>query len=226
MNLLHPTLEVSRILEKVTFRDWKWRYGKLGDGSFIQATWKGTDTETGQPVDLRGRKWYVSPHSIEDEVVKTCWMAIETALKHEAMEEFLYEGQAPFHPHHPVQSLIYCPVEHRPHLNPEPLEPKTPADTMEFPDDWTDCNCGAEGCSNKFLWCNGGFIAMSKRASNPKECLALIIHNDGKTELCKGEFKTMIKMAMDYGRYKLGGLNKNPDWKKGIKIEGASVHDF
>lgn len=114
--------DVQRIVSCVTFRDWTFHVGQMGDGAYIQVRWTGPDTDTEQEMNLRGRKWYVSYHSIPDEIVKTCWMAVETALKHEAMEEFKLNGEAPFHPHNDVFEMPLLRKVHRTQLEPEPVD--------------------------------------------------------------------------------------------------------
>ena len=97
---------VSEIVRRVTFRDFRFRVGSLGDGAFVQACFDAPCTDSGKVEEQRGRKFYVSPYAIEDEVIKTCWLAVELALRHEAMEDFKVDGVAPFHPHTSVDSLI------------------------------------------------------------------------------------------------------------------------
>ena len=114
--------KIAEVLAAVEFRDWKFLQGQMGDGSFIQASWQGEDSDTGQPCLLKGRKWYISPFSVDDEVVKTCWLAVELALRHEAMEEFHFCGRAPFHPHNDVFKLLDVQKVYRNDIVPEPIE--------------------------------------------------------------------------------------------------------
>lgn len=98
--------QLQNLLSFVTFRDWRFRSGPLGDGCFIQVEFDCADTDSGEPATMRGRKWYISPFAIADEVYKTCWIAVELALRHEAMEEFKVGGVAPFHPHTNIEYLL------------------------------------------------------------------------------------------------------------------------
>lgn len=101
------TLEdIGFLTDRIEFRDWRFRSGPLGDGYFLQVEFSAPCTETNEVSTQRGRKWYLSAHSIEDEVVKTAWLAILTALHHEAMEEFRVDGVAPFHPHTDFAALL------------------------------------------------------------------------------------------------------------------------
>jgi hypothetical protein len=51
------------------------------------------------------RKWRISRHATEREVVGTAFLAITTALEHEARESFTYKGLAIFGPHIPLEGL-------------------------------------------------------------------------------------------------------------------------
>lgn len=114
------TQQINELVSRISFRDWKFIVKPLGDGSYVQVMFQDKDTDNGQDVIIRGRKWYVSPYAIEDEVVKTCWMAVEAALKHEAMESFLVDGRAPFHPHNDSFEMAYINKVYRAENNPEP----------------------------------------------------------------------------------------------------------
>ncbi len=56
-------------------------------------------------VPMKGRKWYISPHMTESEIVQTAFLAVKTWLEHEAREMFTYKGQKVFNPHFSVGKL-------------------------------------------------------------------------------------------------------------------------
>lgn len=105
--------EVKGLVSQISFRDWRFRVEPLSDGFFVQVEFEDIDHDTKKRVLLRGRKWYVSRFAIPDEIIKTCWVAVEMALKHEAMECFLVEGKAPFHPHNDSLAMLDLPKVHR-----------------------------------------------------------------------------------------------------------------
>lgn len=73
---------------------------------FIQLTYKAPCTKTGEIMEWKGRKWYLSEHMTSDEIVKTCYAAFEAAVKHEVMEGFKIDGIVLFNPHiHYLQLL-------------------------------------------------------------------------------------------------------------------------
>jgi hypothetical protein len=53
-----------------------------------------------------GRKWLLSPHMTNSEIVTTAFKALLTAVEHELREKFTYKGQAIFDPHMDVDRLV------------------------------------------------------------------------------------------------------------------------
>ena len=54
----------------------------------------------------RGRKWNLSSHMTESEIVFTIWKAILTFTEHELREKFHYKGKRIFDPHIDVNALL------------------------------------------------------------------------------------------------------------------------
>lgn len=73
---------------------------------FVQMYYRAPCAKTGQILEWRGRKWYLSQHMTDDEIVKTCYAAFEAAVKHEVMEGFKIGGIAPFNPHVDYKQLL------------------------------------------------------------------------------------------------------------------------
>lgn len=61
---------------------------------------------TGKPLPWWGRKWMVSPHMTDGEIVQTLFKACETAMEHELREGFKYKGQPIFDPHYDIEKLV------------------------------------------------------------------------------------------------------------------------
>lgn len=72
---------------------------KVNGRIFIQITYNARCSNTGILLEWHGRKWYLSDHMTEDEIVKTCYVAFEAAVKHEVMEGFKINGITVFNPH-------------------------------------------------------------------------------------------------------------------------------
>ena len=80
--------------------------------AYIQLQYTALDSKTGTIQRWRGRKWYLSSHMTDDEVVKTVYAAFEMAVKHEVMEGFTYFGKRIFNPHASLQALYdVCETE-------------------------------------------------------------------------------------------------------------------
>jgi hypothetical protein len=61
---------------------------------------------TGEKYSWHGRKWYISHHATETEIVNTALKAVLAAEEHEAREKFKYKGVAIYDPHTDVNALI------------------------------------------------------------------------------------------------------------------------
>lgn len=66
----------------------------------------GTCNVTGKPMPWWGRKFYISPHMTDGEIVQTIFLACKVAMEHELREQFLYKGQAVFDPHYDIEKLV------------------------------------------------------------------------------------------------------------------------
>lgn len=65
---------------------------------------KGEDREEGP---WAGRKWYLSPHMTDSEVVQTAFAAVMAAMEHEVREKFRFGNASPFNPHFHVDDLAH-----------------------------------------------------------------------------------------------------------------------
>jgi hypothetical protein len=72
----------------------------------------GRDNVTGEPLAWFGRKWRLSPHMTDGEIVQTAFLAVMTALEHEAREQFTFDGVSVFDPHYDIHELVRLRKEH------------------------------------------------------------------------------------------------------------------
>lgn len=71
-----------------------------GECIFLQVECQGgIDAKTGEAWAWKGRKWYLSPHMTDSEIVQTAFKAVVTAVEHEVREAFKYKGVAVCDPH-------------------------------------------------------------------------------------------------------------------------------
>lgn len=87
---------------------WRIRRGLLDSvRPFVQIVADdGVCNKTGAPMKWYGRKWALSEHMTDGEIVQTCFLAVKTAIMHEAMEGFTYKGAMIFNPHYDIDKLV------------------------------------------------------------------------------------------------------------------------
>lgn len=83
-----------------------WEVKEDGDRLYLQVKWKGHDAITGERAFQTGRKWFLSNHMTNSEIVQTAFAAIMAVMEHETREFFKYKGKAIFCPHYDVDVLV------------------------------------------------------------------------------------------------------------------------
>jgi len=73
---------------------------------FIQITYESICQKESVVKEWHGRKWYLSRHMTVDEIIKTCYAAFESCVKHEVMEAFKVDGITLFNPHVNYEELL------------------------------------------------------------------------------------------------------------------------
>lgn len=73
---------------------------------YVQHQFWRADSMTGSYGWGKGRKWHLSPHATESEIVLTCLKAAITNAAHEVREAFEYRGARLFQPHQDVNALV------------------------------------------------------------------------------------------------------------------------
>lgn len=94
------------ICDRITFPKMRIDVREKNGVPFLQIFCRGECNITGEKMDWRGRKWMLSEHMTDGEIVQTAFKAILTALEHEARETFRYLGQAIFDPHFDLERLV------------------------------------------------------------------------------------------------------------------------
>lgn len=74
--------------------------------TFLQIRQNTFCNRTGEPYNEGGRKWDISSHATESEIVFTAWKAFLTFVEHEMRENFTYKGKKIFDPHIDVSALL------------------------------------------------------------------------------------------------------------------------
>lgn len=98
-------LEIASILHHCKFPGMTFNSKSEGNKTYLQVSFSAYNPETGLQEQWKGRKWLLSEHMTESEVVQTAFKAVVTALEHEAREYFQYKDRAVFGPHIDVNAL-------------------------------------------------------------------------------------------------------------------------
>jgi len=117
-DILHPFLEreahINSLIKRVTLTlfnqplvikvhpDQKHMHTRL----YLRIGYETDCVKTGENKTWYGRKWYLSDHMTDDEIIKTAYAAFEMAVKHEILEGFKVDGKSLFNPHVDFEELL------------------------------------------------------------------------------------------------------------------------
>ena len=73
---------------------------------FLQVVYNSKCNKSGVEQEWHGRKFYLSDYMTNDEIIKTSYVAFESAVKHEIMEGFTVDGIVLFNPHVSFEELL------------------------------------------------------------------------------------------------------------------------
>lgn len=101
------TLEsIKAVVSDIQFNDWTFRVDTYSDGTpYIQVLFVDKDRITGNEEIQRCRKWVLSFHMVNSEIVRTAFKAVTAAMEHEVEEAFKYKGARIFNPHVDLDKL-------------------------------------------------------------------------------------------------------------------------
>jgi hypothetical protein len=107
---MEGNMHISDVLKQVKFplfRDWELNVVEKPSEIYLQVVnYNGRCAITDVPLPWSGRKWRLSVHMTESELVGTAFAAIKQAVEHEVMEHFTYKGVQVFDPHRSIQALL------------------------------------------------------------------------------------------------------------------------
>lgn len=98
-----------QLLESVKYRNWMlraWEDSTRAGAPYLQWAFMRRDVKTGHMCWQHGRKWYLSLHMTESELVLTAFKAAVTCEEHECRENFTYCGKRILSPHISVRALL------------------------------------------------------------------------------------------------------------------------
>ncbi len=105
--------EIQKIIDRIEFMDREFRLLDKGDGFLLQVTYVEADIDTGVPEEQRARKWYISPHMTETEIVETAFAACQRSMMHVVGEHFLYLGKRVYSPHFEIDARLELCIHER-----------------------------------------------------------------------------------------------------------------
>lgn len=99
------TASLHKLISDCQFKDWNivLRFDDLRP--YVQIQFKDKDNFGTEEEMQYGRKWMLSYHMCDTEVVRTVKKAIDAAMQHEVDESFKYKGRTIFNPHRSVEAL-------------------------------------------------------------------------------------------------------------------------
>jgi hypothetical protein len=96
----------ANVLARVSYPGFYFIVSASNGGSYLQIKFTGPCNVTGEECEWKSRKWLLSTHMTDGEIVQTAFKAVLTALEHEARERFTYRGWSIFDPHYDVEALV------------------------------------------------------------------------------------------------------------------------
>lgn len=99
---------VDHVLGSVKFKNWTVRtfWAIREQVLYLQISASESCNVTGKPMIWNSRKWLLSKHMTDGEIVQTAFKAIMTAMEHEVREQFTYKGVSVFDPHYDIEKLV------------------------------------------------------------------------------------------------------------------------
>lgn len=94
------------VLKRVAFPGFGFVVHSEESRAFLQIECIGKCNHTGEPLNWKSRKWILSIHMTDGEIVQTAFKAVLTAMEHEVREQFTYRGVSIFDPHYDLEKLV------------------------------------------------------------------------------------------------------------------------
>ncbi len=73
---------------------------------YLQVIYYADCQKTNEHKEWHGRKFYLSDHMTDDEIIKTAYLAFKLAVEHEVMESFKINDIVLFNPHINYKELL------------------------------------------------------------------------------------------------------------------------
>lgn len=100
--------QIHAITAQITYKEgWFIGIGSDSERHWLMWSFTSPDYTRGRvPTSWNSRKWYLSAHMTESEIVQTALAAVLMAEEHEAREAFSYKGKHLFNPHISIEAML------------------------------------------------------------------------------------------------------------------------
>lgn len=99
--------EIKYIVSLCKYKDWDFlTYLDYEKRPILQIRVASSCSVSGQPWVWKGRKWFLSFHMCDNEIVGTVFVAVKKAEEHEIREFFTFKSAAIYGPHFNVDQLV------------------------------------------------------------------------------------------------------------------------
>ena len=96
---------LKKLISEVSYSDWEYHLCFKNEIPYLQITFVAPDNMTGEMALQSCRKWMLSYHMCDDEVLTTALKATLGAVEHETREQFKWKGQPIYRPHYDPKEL-------------------------------------------------------------------------------------------------------------------------
>lgn len=97
---------VRRLLLHCKFPPYQFVLYGFSGPVYLQAKYDDPDIYTGVMKPQHTRKWLLSPHMTDSEIVLTAFKCVLTSMEHRTRERFTYKGARIFGPHFDVEDMV------------------------------------------------------------------------------------------------------------------------
>lgn len=97
---------IQQLLTHVVFQNYNWEVRRGHGGVFLRAWYMEADVYSHKPEKQYTRKWLLSPHMTDSEIVQTAFKCCLTSMEHRTREDFTYKGKRVFGPHFDIEDLV------------------------------------------------------------------------------------------------------------------------
>lgn len=94
------------VLTRVSYPKFYFVVGVVNGSYYMQIECNDKCNVTDAEITWKSRKWNLSVHMTDGEIVQTAFKAVLTAMEHEVREKFTYRDVAIFDPHYDIEKLV------------------------------------------------------------------------------------------------------------------------